>query len=735
MPTKPKRGKAPHLAELVGPASLVLGFVATATEVHPTGYLAWDIVLVGLLAAGCIWAASAAPWWANAAVAVGAGLVSARLHQWPLVAVAAAALVAAIATERRREPLLSMASAALSIGVLSRLDDGPFFGATAAFGITLIVSLAFIGIAHHRRVFRRRAWVVVVSVAGAMAAATLGFGVAALLAKGDIRTGNEAARLGIDALKAGDYTGATSYLSQAEQAYADADDALGAPWALLARLVPAVAQNRATAVRVVHDAAELAGRATLATQQIDPDGLRVQNGAIDLAAVQALAAPVDDLQAAILDLKASLDEPVSGWVPSAVTDRLDVVAGDVDGYVRQVDNLSLAVHAAPGMLGADAPRRYFVAFSTPAETRSIGGFIGNYALLEIDAGRIALTQFGRSDDLRLAAPVDGMDIDLPLDFVRRYGAFNFRDEVTGKVQPMAWKNIAITPDFPTLTNITQQMWAATFGTEIDGAILLDPYTLAQLLEYTGPQTIEGYGTPIDSANAADFILREQYKVFDQQQDTRVDQLEVLAQQTIEALLQGALPAPIELAADLGPYAREHRLMMWTDVAGEQQMLDAVGLSGRFPPSTGAADFGITLNNGGPNKMDAYLEHTITTATRLDDDLGVEVVDVTLELVNTAPATGLPTYVTTNSAGEPEGTAMLYLSVYGVNDVVDAQRDGEPLGVEADIELGVNVAATFVNLGVGERTTLTFTFEAAGREPATGWAVFMAPTAQRDPAQS
>ena len=60
-------------------------------------------------------------------------------------------------------------------------------------------------------------------------------------------------------LKAGDYAGATAYLSQAEQAYADADDALGAPWALLARLVPAVAQNRATAVRVVHDAAELAG--------------------------------------------------------------------------------------------------------------------------------------------------------------------------------------------------------------------------------------------------------------------------------------------------------------------------------------------------------------------------------------------------------------------------------------------------------------------------------------------
>mgnify|MGYP006866179391 CR=1 FL=1 len=47
------------------------------------------------------------------------------------------------------------------------------------------------------------------------------------------------------------------------------------------------------------------------------------------------------------------------------------------------------------------------------------------------------------------------------------------------------------------------------------------------------------------------------------------------------------------------------------------MLDAVGLSGRFPPSTGAADFGVTFNNGGPNKMDAYLEHQVNAVQRFE----------------------------------------------------------------------------------------------------------------------
>ena len=73
---------------------------------------------------------------------------------------------------------------------------------------------------------------------------------------------------------------------------------------------------------------------------------------------------------------------------------------------------------------------------------------------------------------------------------------------------------------------------------------------------------------------------------------------------------------------------------------EQAMLDAVGLSGAFPPARGAADFGITFNNAGPNKIDAYLTHHVTTAIRHDADLDVDVVDLNLHLTNNAPASGL-----------------------------------------------------------------------------------------------
>ncbi len=730
MATTEPQADHPYPTVLVAALALAAGVLATAGQVHPTAYPRWDLFLVGILAGACIYAATEAPWWMLTLVGAAAAVAVGREGRYQLMTLAVLAALLGLVTIRYWLPLVSGLSAALSIAVLSRLNDGPFFGATSVFAMALIVSLLLISLGHQTRTCRRVVWSGLGVLGLLMVVGAAGFGVSAVKAIDALSRGNDAARRGISALKAGDFDTAATLLDRAGVAFADAQEQLDTPWSKVGRVVPVVAQNRAFALRVVDSTAEVTVRARTAARDIDPDQLRVEDGAVDLDAVTALAAPVDDLQAAIVDLQTTLDRPVSGWVPGPVTDRLANVRDDVDGYRTSVDNMSLAVHAAPGLLGSERPRHYFVAFSTPAESRSIGGFIGNYAILTVDKGAISLSEFGRSDDLRLAAPVDGMEIAMPADFFNRYGGFNFVSPRNGKVEAMAWKNIGVSPDFPTMTTLVQQMWAATFPTDIDGLIYIDPYTVQQLLTYTGPQTVEGYTTPIDSTNAADFILKQQYILFPQ--ELRVDLLEGLARQTIDSLLQGAMPGPLQAAKDLGPFVREHRLMMYTTDRAEQQMFDAVGLSGRFPPAAQQADFGITFNNAGPNKLDAYLQHTVTTTTRFDDDLGIDVVDVSMELTNTAPAEGLTEYIGGNSSGFPLGTNYLYLTMYSQLGVADATRDGDSLGVDTQQELGVVAASTYVDLAPGATTTVTFTFEAPGPEPAHGWRVFVAPTAQRAP---
>jgi hypothetical protein len=159
------------------------------------------------------------------------------------------------------------------------------------------------------------------------------------------------------------------------------------------------------------------------------------------------------------------------------------------------------------------------------------------------------------------------------------------------------------------------------------------------------------------------------------------------------------------------------------------MFDAVGLAGHFPPANGAADFGVTFNNAGPNKADAYLTHTVKVAERTDPDLGA-VVDVTLALTNSIKPAGLPAYVTANSDGLPLGTVYLYLSVYGPNDPVATTQDGAPLAVQLDRELGTLVSSAYVEVPPGGDTTVVFTFDRSDVPHGGQSTVFVAPTAQR-----
>ena len=54
----------------------------------------------------------------------------------------------------------------------------------------------------------------------------------------------------------------------------------------------------------------------------------------------------------------------------------------------------------------------------------------------------------------------------------------------------------MTPDFPTVAEITADLYAQVAGTEVDGVIAMDPFVVAQMLRYTGPVLIPSLGRQI-----------------------------------------------------------------------------------------------------------------------------------------------------------------------------------------------------------------------------------------------
>ena len=136
------------------------------------------------------------------------------------------------------------------------------------------------------------------------------------------------------------------------------------------------------------------------------------------------------------------------------------------------------------MLGADEPRTYLVLFTTPSESRGLGGFVGSYAELTVDDGQLTLSDFGRAQDLDAAAGQAGARVDGHEEFLRQYGRFGF--DADGAVGDAAFRNLAMTPDFPTVAEIAADLYAQTTGRQVDGVIAMDPFVVSALLRYTGP---------------------------------------------------------------------------------------------------------------------------------------------------------------------------------------------------------------------------------------------------------
>ena len=170
--------------------------------------------------------------------------------------------------------------------------------------------------------------------------------------------------------------------------------------------------------------------------------------------------------------------------------------------------------------------------------------------------------------------------------------------------------------------------------------------------------------------------------------------------TIDAMMSGNLPDPIQLATDFGPLVEERRLLFWGANRDEQDFLQHLEIDGAIPKLSGGDGWAFTVANGVGNKIDSYLErraHYESTATR-----GVTNGTLRIELTNTAPADGLSQYIIGGGrVGLPQGTSRLYLSVYSALALDSITVNGEHVGVDAGVEQGWNVYSLFVDIASGE----------------------------------
>ncbi len=678
------------LPTLIAAASYV---TASTANVHPTGMAFLDHLYPALVGGIGAYAGSRASRGSLLWLAV----VTAALCRGSLLMAGALCLLVAVGGTFPRDasPVLGSASAALSVQVLLHLPPLGFQGATAVAACIAIVPLL---VSSTRSLpLRVRQWATVMGACLAVgaSASAVAVGVAALMVRTQVDQGSSTAQAAIATLKSGNLAAATTQLKVATAELTAAGRTLNSWWTAGAAVVPVVAQQRRALTVSVSVAHDISAAAETNASAIDFSQLHVTNGAIDLAAVRAIGAPLNNLDAALTKGSLRLASVASPWQLPPIASKIAALQSDITKVTTVTKLASMAVHDAPSLLGADGTRRYFVGFLDPAESRGLGGLLVWYGELTATNGHIQLTSFGDAGAIaKQLQAKGGGHLSGPPSYLARYGQFKPQD---------TFIDVPYSPDLPTVTSVVSQLYQQVGHHPIDGMLILDAKSVASILSATGPLQVAGLGT-LNGANTEQMLLEGQYAKYPTvaDQGARKAALADALKLAAGRLTGGTLPGLRTLVGDLAPDVATGDLLFWSLHPTDQALLYATGLAGAFPKAHGGDLLSFITQNAANNKTDAYMQRSISDNVEYNPATGAVQSTVTATLHNSAPDKGLSPLVIGSYAGSglAPGSNLVWFSVYSPLTISNATVNGKVTALTSTPELGVNTYSGYVDVPSG-----------------------------------
>lgn len=638
------------------------------------------------------------------------------------------ALVSAIAGAffKLRNRILGAAIGALAIQAVLRLPDIGFHGLSAIISVTAIVPLLISAYdrsdPHDRKLIRRTTLV----LGGATLIALFGFAITAVPAFMDLQRGVQRSTNGFDALREGDQQAASHHFGGSTTAFDKAHRRLTSPWIVPARFIPVLSQQITSLAHISDAGVALSSAAETASTTARYQDLKAEGGRLDLAVVRSMQEPLRNSAAALHDARSMLSQARSPWLLEPIDNRITSYMAKVDDVVPDVELAVETLEILPGLFGGATERNYLILFTTPAESRFSGGFVGAYAILNASNGHVSLTKSGKIADLNRS--LDGQERSLAnLDdfesFLTRYGRYN---------PEQFFQNVTASPDMPTNANVARELYRQSTGEVIDGIMFADPFALAALISLTGPIKIDGTAEKLNAENVAEYLLSDQYIEFEGERDDRDDRLADVASATFEALTNRNLPRPRKLTDALSGVMHEGRFVFVPFDKRELEYFDHLGATGRFAPDANHDFISLRTSNANPNKIDTFLNRSLEYEVSYDPGSGQISASATVTLTNHAPTTGLPNDIIGNDRNEPSGSNTTYMSLYSPLDLVGATSSGEPVGIEPQVEFDSNVYSLIVTVPANESVTIKL--ELGGSIPPNteyGLTVLNQPTANPD----
>jgi hypothetical protein len=261
------------------------------------------------------------------------------------------------------------------------------------------------------------------------------------------------------------------------------------------------------------------------------------------------------------------------------------------------------------IFGEDSFKRYIIIFQNPHELRATGGFMGSYAVLDMQKGKI-------------------LNIDVPSG-----GTYDVQGQLTERVKPplplqivnKRWEmqDANWFPDFPTSAKKIQWFYERSRGRTVDGVIAINATVLERLLRVMGPIVTEDGGY-FSVDNALEDLQYEVEVGYDRELNTPKKVIGQLLESVIGSFSQ--LDA-IQIVALIGEMSealdkKEVQIQM-NDIDLEEDIL-SFGWGGELNTVPDGEDYlHISLTNISGGKSDAVTTQEFSQDIRVSSDGSVE----------------------------------------------------------------------------------------------------------------
>jgi len=288
--------------------------------------------------------------------------------------------------------------------------------------------------------------------------------------------------------------------------------------------------------------------------------------------------------------------------------------------------LSRLVKSLPMLLGEEEPKKYLVLLQNNMELRPTGGYIGSFALVTLDGGRMGKI------DLWDVFDADGQlkgHIEPPVPIKAYLGEANWF------LRDSNWD-----PDFKVSAQRAEWFLDKEIDEKVDGVIATDLEFIKSLIAITGPLEISDYDVTVNAKNLYEITQNEVEKDFFPGSKKKAGFLTALSKKLIEEIKASSLKEGAAWSKSLNKALKERHLQIYFNESTAQGAIEKLGWDGGEEEGFYCGDncysdfFGTVEANLGVNKANQYISREMAASINILNGNVFKVLNLSIK--NSAP---------------------------------------------------------------------------------------------------